>query len=217
MPTTEAPTRTEAEDATKPKRQTWKDWVPAEGLDIALADAEPLLTRDELIAALHEHGVTDVTTRDLSFWHRRGVLPYPTRRKDGPAVMAVYPQWFIRLVRALRRHQREGLPLRRIGPVLRVLVEQTFVPRPVSAERQRAIEQATQGRAYFDTMNDIAPRVRTLAGIVEVSGGRPIIRAEIRLYVDDGSGRSIPIPLDHQATASPDSDDVIPFDAKPVV
>jgi DNA-binding transcriptional MerR regulator len=181
--------------APKPTRVNWIDWVPIEGREAALAEAEPLMTRDELVVALHEAG-EEATAGDLNYWHRRRILPFPTRRADGHKVMAVYPQWFVWLVRRLRRYQREGLTLQKIGPALQILAEYQFVERPVSPERQRRIERAAQKRAYIEAIRDLTPGIRKLARATQELKGHALTRAEVRLYAEDETGWVIPISLD---------------------
>jgi|GEM_PF-6809805 len=189
MTTTEAPA--------KATRVDWRDWVPIEGITEATNDAEPMLTRAELVAALRDAG-EDVTERDLAYWQTREVLPHPTRRKHGRTILAVYPAWYPHLVRALRRHQREGMTLDRIGPVLRILTEQMFTPRPLSHQRQRWIEREEASRAFYALRDEIALRVRKLAGLIEEMDGRHFPMAELRFYAegDPDTGRSLRFPTD---------------------
>ena len=181
----------------KAKRVDWRDWVPIEGITEATNDAEPMLTRAELVAVLRDAG-EDVTERDLAYWQTREVLPHPTRRKHGRTILAVYPAWYPRLVRALRRHQREGMTLDRIGPVLRVLTEQMFTPRPLSPQRRQHIEREEATRAFYALRDEIAIRVRKLAGLIEAMDGRHFPTAELRFYAegDPDTGRSLRFPLD---------------------
>ncbi len=104
--TTEAPT--------KPKRETWRDWRPADA-----PEPERLYTRDELLELLERMGV-DATESDLRYWEYGGVLPRAVRQWHRGAVRAVYPDDVAYLVKELRRLQRyEGLSLEEIAPRLR--------------------------------------------------------------------------------------------------
>ncbi len=78
-----------------------------------------LLTRQEVLDRLALWRV-EAEEGDLRFWEQSGILPRPLRRLHQGAVRAVYPYWYLYLVRQLRRLQRQGLSLAEIGPQLRV-------------------------------------------------------------------------------------------------
>jgi DNA-binding transcriptional MerR regulator len=190
---------------TKAKRVDWRAWIPIESITEATNAAEPMLTRAELVAVLRDAG-EDVTERGIAYWQTRGVIPHPTRRKHGRTIVAIYPAWYPQLIRALRRHQREGMPLRRIGPVLRIMTEQMFTPRPLSDQRQHHIEREEARRAFYALRDEIALRVRKLAGLIEEMDGRRFPAAELRFYAegDQGGGRSLRFPIDDDLDPSPD-------------
>jgi DNA-binding transcriptional MerR regulator len=190
---------------TKAQRVDWRDWVPIEGITEATSAAEPMLTRTELVAVLRDAG-EDVTERDIAYWQTRGVIPHPTRRKHGRTIVAIYPAWFPQLVRALRRHQREGMTLDRIGPVLRIMTERMFTSRPLSDQRQHHIEREESRRAFYALRDEIALRVRKLAGLIEEMDGRHFPMAELRFYAegDPAAGRSLRFPINHDLDPSPD-------------
>ncbi len=106
------------EAPSKPKRQTWQDWMR----DVAPDVPEPtkLLTREEFLAELNRIG-QDVDEGTLRFWENRGVLPRGVRRWD-PAVRArraYYPPWMLAMVLLLRALQRRGLSLQEVTTRLR--------------------------------------------------------------------------------------------------
>lgn len=182
-----------AEASTKPTtRETWVDWMPTEGRDEALLDAEPLLTRDELIADLKQIGV-DVTSRDLILWQSRGVIPYPQRKQHRGAVRALYPQWMIDIVRMLRDLQGQGYKLREIGPILRSHVYHLFTLPPRSPRSQEVHDRRVAKRALFPLVDEIETRVRSLARIREKLHGGRFRRAELHLIDDQGAHHILPL------------------------
>ena len=96
-------------NGTRPKRKTWKDWMP-EGTP----EPEDLLTRDELIAELRRDGVA-VGVEDLRNWQSAGTIPYGVRRWHDGATRVLYPRWMGQVVGWLRRLQDEGADLSEIG------------------------------------------------------------------------------------------------------
>lgn len=186
---------------TPTKRRDWRDWLPPEGSVEAIEAAEPMLTRAELVAALHDAG-EDVSAHSIRYWHTKNVLPYPTKRKRGRSVEAVYPAWYVWLIQALRGYQREGVPLDHISPRLRILVEQTFKPATpgsvaakISTKRKRAIEQEERYRAFIKLLDEIAPRIRKLAPVLSDLGQCKYTTATLTFTTEDGGSRSIPIAL----------------------
>ena len=85
----------------------------------------PLLTRDQVVQRLHESGV-DVDLGDLRYWEQKGSLPHPIRQRHEGATRAVYPEWYVHLVKLLRQLQAHKRSLNEIGAILRWHVRQTF-------------------------------------------------------------------------------------------
>ncbi len=99
----------------KGNRETWRDWLPAG------TAAGELLTREQILERLRRWRV-EATEADLRYWEYEGILPRPVRRSHEGAVRAIYPAWFVPLVRELRHLQRSGLSLSEIAPRLRIHV-----------------------------------------------------------------------------------------------
>ncbi len=90
----------------KPKRETWRDWQPAD------APAPPLLTRAEVLALLERWGTTPpVDERILRYWEARGLVPRPTRTYHAGATRTRYPSWVADLCASIRLWQRVGRTL----------------------------------------------------------------------------------------------------------
>lgn len=166
----------------KTRRETWADWLPPEGRETALADAEPLLTRDELVAELQSLG-HEVTPRDLIFWQTKGVIPYPVREKREGVSIAVYPQWMIQVIHLLKGLQEQRYALRDIEPLLRDMVFRMFTPRsPTSKQARRRLQ-----REFYPIADELDPLLRSLARVHELIHGGNITGAEIRLIGEDGA------------------------------
>ncbi len=128
----------QGDDRTRRKahRSTWQDLLPPD----APMPAE-LLTREELLARLATWRI-EATEADLRYWEYEGILPRPVRRWHEGAVRAVYPPWFVPLVRDLRALQRQGLALSEIAarmPV-RIHLAATYeqdIPPAVRREAER--------------------------------------------------------------------------------
>jgi DNA-binding transcriptional MerR regulator len=176
---------------TKAARESWLDWVPDEGRDEALIAAEPLLTRDELIAELKQSAIT-VTARDLSYWQTVGAIPYPDRRRHKGATRAVFPRWMISTIHMLRSLQEQGYTLREIGPVLRGDLYHRFMPQARTPRQQRDQDERMARRAFFPLVNELDPRIRSFARIHERLHGGRIIRAEVRLIDDQEKSHVYP-------------------------
>ncbi len=101
------------EAPTKPKKETWRDWLPP-----GTPDPEPLLTREELLTRLRKAGVK-ADEGDLRFWEYHGVLPRAIKKWHDGANRVFYPRWMIHMVALLRAYQTIGLPLRDIAPRLK--------------------------------------------------------------------------------------------------
>jgi len=107
--------------ANKPKRETWRDWQPANA-----PDPGQLISRDDLIQALQQEQI-NATERDLLYWQKVGLIPYPIIRRAGRAGYAAYPFWMIELIRALRSMQADGKSADEIRAALRRLAHDVFV------------------------------------------------------------------------------------------
>ncbi len=178
-----------AEETTATGRETWIDWVPPEGRETALLDAEPLLTRDELVSEL-QRGGDDVSARDIVYWQTRGVIPHPQRQRHRGATRGTYPQWAINTIHLLKRLQNEGYKLREIGPLLRGDVYHRFMPRPLTPGQEQRQAKRIARRALTPLLEELDPRIRSLARIHEHLHGGQITHAEVRLVDEQGKGHT---------------------------
>ncbi len=172
-------------ESAKPSKETWLEWIPEEGRNEALLDAEPLLTRDELIAELKQVDIV-VTARDLIHWQTVGAIPYPDRRRHKGATRAVYPQWMIRTIHLLRNLQEQGYKLREIGPFLRGDLYHLFMPEARTPRQQHDQDKRIANRSFFPLVNELDPRIRSFARIHERLHGGHITHAEVSLIDDQG-------------------------------
>lgn len=97
----------------KPKRETWKDWIP-EGAD----EPTQVYTRPELIKELRRANI-EAKDSDLRYWEQIGLLPQAVRRWHNGATRTIYPEWYLYLIRRIRQLQAAGQSLDQIRPRLR--------------------------------------------------------------------------------------------------
>ncbi len=187
---------------TKPKRETWRAWLP-DGVP------EPdLVTRDELVAILASWRL-NVSVGDLRYWEHEGIIPKPIRQWHEGAVRALYPAWFKYVIRELRRLQRvEGLRLEQIQPQIRTYTRLLLAyekspagqelakihPRPMSPEELRI---------WPDLMTELEQLARWWTHL----SGIAVDRVEVHVIGSTGRVTKYPIPLasesEEQETARP--------------
>lgn len=186
-----------AEAPTKPKRETWRDWLPAGSPDPA---PETLLTRDEVVETLERRRV-DASVRDLRFWEAEGVLPRPIRRSHKGAVRAVYPDWYPHLVRQVRRLQRWGMSLeqikRRTRAYARYVLGVTDDPdNPIDAEiREHAMGLAIEGPEDVRLPETMVEELRRVARWHERLTGQPTDHVEVWVIDEEGAPTLYPWPI----------------------
>jgi hypothetical protein len=95
---------------TKPKPQTWLDWMPPG------APEPQVLSLPELLEALREQRGIEITEYTLEHYRRNNVLPRPVRRRHGGVTQAVYPAWFVDAIAHLKDMQAQGKTLDEIRP-----------------------------------------------------------------------------------------------------
>jgi hypothetical protein len=171
------PARTDADS----KRETWQDWLPA---DEPEPNPDDLLTRGQLVERLQEQGA-DITVKDLTNWHGRGVLPRGVRHRIGSVTYVLYPPQFIAMVRRLLDLQDEGLTLREIGPQLRVeffgkALTANKVSVPIRSDVS-ARASVRRGDHALTANDDVARLLRDIARDHEARYGGSIMRVELRL------------------------------------
>ncbi len=206
---------------TKPLRQTWRDWAPD------APEPDELLTRDELVERLRAEDVA-VRPQDFLFWQRKGVLPYPVKRRSGTATTAYYARWVAGLVRELRRLQGQGYSLEEIRPRLRALARDlssrqdasitgdtpnvsVSVPTgtfraihahdtlAVGVEEQVSVSRtAGQSAAIAVAPVGFGPIAAALARIYEEAYGARIRVVEIRLVDERGNPLAFSFPITPQ-------------------
>jgi hypothetical protein len=158
--------------APKPKRETWLDWVAPVPTDEAMARAEPLLTTDQLLAALESQGIK-ITRWDLSYWQRQGVIPYPTKGSRGGATWALYPRWMIDVVQVLRRSQTHGQSLDLIAMALRRDVKNVF-GKPLEGDAQSRLEEQIANMQYRAELEKAIPHLKSAAAAFERMTGKHV-------------------------------------------
>ena len=170
-------------------RETWLDWIPTEAAERARQAAEPLLTREELLAALRDPNVVaddpGVTARDLASWQAAGVIPYPIRRWHEGATRALYPRWMVDIVVTLRRQQAEGKHPRELGPLMRDHVRHLLRMPSIPEEQARLDELARRG----DLDHRLAALSEPLAAAARALGrlsGRRITSVEVAFHDEQG-------------------------------
>lgn len=174
------------------KRKTWRDWLPP---DAPEPRVETLLTRDQLLARVSRlrPAIAETTLRS---WERAGVLPHPIRRWHEGAVRAVYPPWYLDLVRQIRRLQRDGYPLAAIAAELEAYVQETHGRAPIGQWRR---EQIVLGPALVGELQRLAVEHERITGAAATA---------VEVWVITGRGRTCyPLPLG--ATESDDTPDTL--------
>ncbi len=182
---------TDQKQDSAPSRETWIDWVPAEGREDALLDAQPLLTRDELVAELRRGG-DDINPRNLVHWQSIGVTPYPERRYYKGATRVIYPRWAVNAIHLLKSLQDQGYSLREIGPILRGNISRQFMTQAHTPRQEEEQARRAARLALFPLVEEVDPLIRSLARIHERLHGGQITRAEVRLIDDQEKGHVYP-------------------------
>ncbi|MDP9470661.1 MAG: helix-turn-helix domain-containing protein [Chloroflexota bacterium] len=208
---------------TKPKRQTWQDWMSDAAPDVP--EPTKLLTREEFLAELNRIG-QDVDEGTLRFWENRGVLPRGVRRWD-PAVRArraYYPPWMLAMVLLLRALQRSGLSLQEVTTRLRsyasavihgscateTLIQQeetsdpeTALPMDDPGWRGPVVLRALRGPAWpaivvqFALLEPVRVAIADAAAqFARMTGAEEAVHAEVSLRDREGNEIGVlPIPL----------------------
>src|SRR5687768_14743350 len=78
--------RESSDKPAKPRRETWRDWMPPD------APEPELLTEADLLAFVNAAGIP-VASADLRSWQAAGAIPNGTRRRAGGTTEALYPRW----------------------------------------------------------------------------------------------------------------------------
>lgn len=185
--------------ATKaPAKETWRDWLAEDGVDQSNLDAieaEGLLTRDQVIAAVNDtdlvrHKVLQpVSVDDVELWEYRGILPRPIRRWHEGAVRALYPRWAINLVAQVRRYQYRGVPLDELAPRLRAFVRNLYSTHPLDVEIRENADNRGQTPEDLRLPDELQAGAIRLATWHRRITGVPTERVEIAV-VDENGRRS---------------------------
>jgi DNA-binding transcriptional MerR regulator len=182
-----------SENGTKPKRETWRDWLPPGAPEPAL------LSRDELLGRLRAWRI-EATERDLRFWEYEGVLPRSIRRSHGGAVRAVYPAWYANLVQRVRYLQREGYPLDQIRRRVRTYAryELGISPHPEDAldqEIRRHRRGEIGGPEDVRLPTDMLRELERLARWHERLTGSPTDHVQVWVVGAEGNPTVYPWPI----------------------
>jgi len=200
-----------------PDKVSWRRWQAEDPIDPG-----ELITRDELIRRLEAEGV-DVTDADVTYWQRRGVIPYGERQWSGRVAHVYYPGWMVDIIRELRAQQAQGERLRFLRPRLSALAKELTsrhrhvgrndVGRMTGVERAEvraatvhpggtahslAAEVHGTSSASADltvAYSPIAYHAMEIARIYEQGGAPRIKRAEVRLIDERGNVHSLAVEI----------------------
>ena len=156
--------------AAKPKRETWLDLMPPG----KRPSRDTLITRDELLAELHERGI-ELSPIALATQERRGFLPRALRSRRNGSPVALYPTEAVDWVAHARQLQDSGTPLRQIGPVIRT---------HVLISTGHGTLDTTPG--ISDVVSDLETALAKFSEWHEHTHGTPVAAADARLL--DASG-----------------------------
>jgi len=95
------------------ERETWETWLPG---------TTSTLTIEDVLVALRERNVTDVTARTIRTWQRDRILPAPIRGRVGRGPgsnRALYPATAVDVIAQVRHLQHEGVKNRDLASELR--------------------------------------------------------------------------------------------------
>jgi DNA-binding transcriptional MerR regulator len=196
----------------KSKRETWRDWLPAE---IPSPPDDQLFTRDELLHLLHQGAAhlgnpsgsqfsndlatrVALTTNELRYLESEGVLPRPIRRWHKGAVRALYPVWVVHLVTHIRGLQLSGFALAEIRPWAREHIAAIARGEPVT-------DRPTQTSSPTHTSPTALPvtvrrELRRLARAHERVVGVETARVEVRVTSITGHTTTYEVPLTDDET-----------------
>ena len=165
--------------APKPKRETWLDWIAPVPYAEAMLRAQPMLKTDELLASLKSQSI-EATRRDISFWQRQGVIPYPTKERRDGAVWAMYPHWMMQVIESLRKMQEHGLSLDQITVMLRGDVSHVF-GRELEGEARTSLDERIANMEYRAALEKAIPFLQEAADAFERMESIPIQAFDINL------------------------------------
>jgi len=182
------------EAPTKPKRETWRDWMPD-----GSAEPERLFTRDEVVAMIegrHVAGTSPVSAGDLRYWEGLGILPHPIRRWHDGAGRALYPSWHALFAQQVRLLQRSGYSLDEIKPRIRALARIRL------GYGTADVDEAIQGNAPHPTApedihlwRDLVEELERLARWRAHLTGTPTVRVEVHVIGADGRATRYQLPV----------------------
>jgi DNA-binding transcriptional MerR regulator len=172
---------------TKPKPETWLDWMP-EGS----TEPEHLLTRDEVVDLLskrHVAGTEPISAGDLRYWESIGVLPHPIRRWRDGAPRALYHPFAWLLAREVRMKQRAGFALDEIRPQIRALARNRL------AYGEKAPRLGPRTPEEIVLWPDLVNELERLARYREAVTSVPTERIEVLVVGTDGLATKYPLPI----------------------
>jgi hypothetical protein len=159
------------------KRETWRDWWPA---DVGLPET---ITRAELLARLADDGVM-VSERQLRYWEAAGALPRPPRARPHGTLEAVYPAWYPGIVAMVPRlHKGEGLGFDAIRP----RVQRAFMGR-ARAPWHVGLYRSPGPRAPDSLVRELR---RFFAQIEESGEGGAVTEARLTIRTEGGVSHGI--------------------------
>jgi len=176
------------EAPTKPKRETWRDWLPP---NMPPQAEDDLVTRDQLLDQVKRRCAADtkpVTEIDLRYWEHLGALPGPVRKWHNGATRALYPGWMWLAVREVRLLQRAGYSLAQIAPQLRAYVDRNW---------------GSGASASSGLPRDTCEALLRLADAHAQASGVAVKHVDVRVVNVDGTDERYVIPVETDPPALP--------------
>ncbi len=135
---------------------------------------------------------------DLRYWEYEGILPRAVRQWHEGAVRAIYPVWYLRLVRYLRQMQHEGLSLAEIGTRLRTLARVMLIYEandPRSAELRKVAPPHASIPEHLHVPPALLHELERFADLYADFREVPVKEIVVRVVGIDGRGTDYPIPI----------------------
>ncbi|MDP9355087.1 MAG: hypothetical protein M3R02_07355 [Chloroflexota bacterium] len=210
------PTETPARTPAKPPKATWRDWLIADRVppeEIARMEDEGLLTREELLAEVNDPAgwelvedqtVKPVTPGDMQYWENTGVLPRSVRRWHQGATRALYPRWFVFLVRQIRYYQLSDTPLDEIAAMLRAYVRHRFSRHPADQDVREHADNLGLTPADLRLPQAVEFGLRRFAAWHQRITGVDIDRVEIAVVDKNGRRHVREVPIASRPSTRPE-------------
>jgi DNA-binding transcriptional MerR regulator len=164
--------------ATRPKRETWRDYQEPSSPD------PETFTRPQFVDRLRAEGI-DVSPRTLAYWEAEGIIPHSTREWRDGAPHAIYPDWFVGVVKMIQGMQAEGVSLKQIREVVRMTP--WLMPIRSSPPPKSPADLAARFDAYTRAAEALGPQLAELARLSELVYGTPVINVAVQFRDENGT------------------------------